>query len=265
MGKAHATTATERESIAVVGLAVVETRPATGATGGRIKGAGYFRDGLAHGFVGHAARRRQVLLQERGRNTQRAGHVVETFYFYFTRQDLLGVYFHPHQFFDRGGEFGAVQSLDRHVARMFGGVGMRIDGVFKVGNQGVDRFLRGLVLPGGRHQATTQADNGFFPHLRVVTGLIEAEGVQIEAAGPIFAVMAFDAVSLQGFVQRRGCLLGLSLGHRGQQRQAEPRCARPGPLQRESRNCTRLAHTPPRCCCFAQPCNVIPQGGRRIK
>ena len=115
------------------------------------------------------------MFKEGRRDTQRAGHVVETVYLYFTWQDLLWIHLNPHQVAHGGSKFSAVQALDWHMTGRFACFGVGIDRAFKVGNQGVDRFLRRLVLPGGGHQAAAQADNGLFPHLGVIAGLADVE------------------------------------------------------------------------------------------
>ena len=72
--------------------------------------------GFAHGQPRRQPRGGDVLIEERGRDAQRRGDVVEAVDFDLGRQQLLGVELDAQQIVDRGSELGARQALHRHVA-----------------------------------------------------------------------------------------------------------------------------------------------------
>ena len=85
------------------------------------------RDGVLHtrnAWVGtadreprHVPRRGNVLIEERGRHAQGGRDIVEALHLDVLRQNFLRVHVHAHQRFHRRGVLGAVQALDRHIAR----------------------------------------------------------------------------------------------------------------------------------------------------
>ena len=72
--------------------------------------------GFAHGQPRREPRGGDVLIEERGRDAQRRGDVVEAVDFDLGRQQLLGVELDRQQIVDGGPELRARQALHRHVA-----------------------------------------------------------------------------------------------------------------------------------------------------
>ena len=102
----------------------------------------------------------------------------------------------PTKCFHRRGVLGAIQTLDRHMARLRT-FGMGVEGVLHPGDERIDILLRRLRTARRRHQMSAQFAQRFLPDLRVIRGGLEVQAVQREAAGLRARVVAADAVGVQ--------------------------------------------------------------------
>ncbi len=175
-------------------------------------------------FAANPPRRGDVLAEERRRHAQSSSDVVEAVDADVLRQDV-GLDVHTHQSLNGCGVLGAVEALDRHMARLRT-FGMGIEIVLHPGNERIDIFLRRLRRARRRHQMSAQLAQGLLPDLRVVRRSLEVEGVERDAAGFQARVVAGDAVGVQHRAMLIGtdCGSGLTLGFlqdrgRGQQSQ----------------------------------------------
>ena len=107
------------------------------------------RIGIADREPRHLPRRGDVLIEERGRHAQSGRDIVEAVHLDVLRQNFLRVHVHPHQRFHRRGVLGAVQALDRHIARL-GTFGMSVErcSPSRPTNESTS-FCVGWGLPGG--------------------------------------------------------------------------------------------------------------------
>ncbi len=98
----------------------------------------------------------------------------------------------PTRIFDRGGELGTAEALNRDMAdtAVLGG---SVNRSLKIIHHGIDIGLRRLGCSGGRHEAAAQLGDGLFPHLRILTSLTQVHGVHGNTARPILGVVAFHA------------------------------------------------------------------------
>ena len=182
--------------------------------------------------AGDRLRGGEVLVEERRRDLQRAGDVVEAVVRIVTRQQGRRVDLEAQQVAHRVGVF-AVQAVQAHMARCDLAACRRID----TGLQPVDDVPRlGLgwpVLAWRRHQVATHLSNGRFPGLRIRMRVVWRQRLEREPTRPVVSVVAAEAVLLQDGPVR---VFFRSHRRRNDETAQQDRCAQPG------RRCLLRAH-----------------------
>ena len=138
---------------------------------------------LGHGFANGQPRREprggDILIEERGRDAQRRGDVVEPVDFDLGRQECFGVELDAQQIVDGRAELRPRQALDRHVPRLrpTGGLerrGQRPSSVASIHvDERVDLALIRLAASGRRHQPAAQLAHGLFPDVGVLVNRVQ--------------------------------------------------------------------------------------------
>ena len=108
----------DQQSAARAERQTVDVRALIGAARRTVDGAGRSRRRIPNRPRAHDARRRDVLVEERRRHLQHAGHVVEAIGFVVLGKEGAGVDAQREQFLDRVGVLGAIQPMERHASRI---------------------------------------------------------------------------------------------------------------------------------------------------
>ena len=152
-----------------------------------------------------------VLIEERGRHAQSGRNVVEAVHLDVLRQNVLRIHVHTHQSFHRCGVLGAIQALDRHIARLRT-FGVGVERVLHPGDERIHILLRRLRIARRRHQMSAQLAQGLLPDPRVIRRGLEIQAVQREAADLRARVVAGEAVGVRASrdvdplrLRRAGC------------------------------------------------------------
>ena len=130
------------------------------------------------------------------------------------RQDVLFIYLDTQEFFDRCRVFGAIQTLDRYVARG-DRAGMRVQCGFHPGGEGVNVRLGRLGITGRGHQSPAQFAQRLLPNFRIGLGVLDVQSVKRQTAGFQGLVVAIDAIGVDHRTVR--VCRGLSEGSRQDQ------------------------------------------------
>ena len=186
--------------------------------------------GAADGLAAHEPRRRNVLLEESGRDPQRRGHVVETVAGHILGKQRLHVDVDAEHAADLARVLGAVEPVQAHVAGI--ARALRIQTGLQPADELAHRLRSRLRLSGGWHQVAAQLSHHLFPDFRLGLHLVEGHGVERHATRPVGAVVARGATGFDELVGRGRAGL---LGDRG---------------QRECRTCQHRQHS-----CQACPCS----------
>ncbi len=155
--------------------------------------AGSTRRPIAHRLAADDARRGDVLIQERRRNRQNAGDVVESVGLVVFREERARIDAHRQQVLDRVGVLGPIQSVQSDAS----GIGTRrrlVQCVLERRDERLDRRAVGTPRAGWRHQASTQLANSFLPHLGIPGHVGGIHHVQRQPADLGALVMATDTV-----------------------------------------------------------------------
>ena len=168
------------------------------------------------------ARRRQVALEERRRDRQDRGHVVEAVRVRVVgRQERRHVHVDVQQVPDRVAVLGAVQAVERLGATHARLVGSgTVQRRLEIRDRLPRRGARGTGPAGGRHRADAQLADDLFPDARIVRDRRRVRGIEREPGRAQPLVVTRDAVAVEQRAHRRSVRRGRRLG-RGQRGAAE--------------------------------------------
>ncbi len=142
------------------------------------------------------ARDAEVLLEERGRNAERRGDVVEAVDFYFVRQVLLRVDLDAEQILYRRGVLGAVQALHRRITGA-GLVRRMVDRILGPTHELLDVLLIRSRIAGRWHQPAAQLADRGLEDLRLRSDGVGADAFEHDVTGRFGLVMTVGAVRLE--------------------------------------------------------------------
>ncbi len=143
--------------------------------------------------------RREIALEQRRRQLQHAGDVVEAVARLVGRQQLGDLDVEVEQIANRVAILGAVQTMERLGAarvRIGGGVGVEL--VFEPADERKPGVGRRPRLADGRHHAGAQLANHRFPLGRMCGDLAQGQGLQTQVGRPLDVVVAARAVAGHG-------------------------------------------------------------------
>ena len=227
--------------------------------GRRVAGGRLADRRAADGELRDLAGGEHVALEERGRQRQHVGDVVEPVALVVGRQQLPAVDLQREQIADRVGVLGAVEAVDRLGARVRIRPRGRVDLVFHpVDEPDVGRVV-GPRAPRGRHLAGAELADDLLPGLRPRADVHQVERFQGQSRRPQPVAVAGGAVAVQEGPElgrrarpggaRSGGLGGLSRGARHARRghRTGEHQHRGKALQRSQRSGCRRHSAPQRC------------------
>ncbi len=156
-----------------------------------------------------------VLLDERRRNLQGGGDVVEALRGVIWRQQVVGVHVDQKQVVDGVLVFLAIQPMQHFAVGDVRLIGKLVEGIFEPAHQRVDRLA--VRLPGARrrHHAAAQLAHCFLEKLGILGDAVGGDALESDAAGLDDVVMAAHAVLLDESQVRIRRILRLTLGRGG--------------------------------------------------
>ena len=160
--------------------------------------------GIAHDELADAARRGQVALDQRRRDGEDLGDVVEAFLLVIGRQQGVDVDLEAEDVADGVGVLGAVETVDGRTA----GIGVLQARAVELGLEPFDELVGrggGGTRPArGRHGIRAQAANHVLPGARVRLHLRDVQRVEGESRGQRAPVVAGHAVAVEQGSRLRG-------------------------------------------------------------
>ena len=150
----------------------------------------------ADGQAAHTPGGGQVLFEQRRRDAQHAGDVVEAVALVIGRQQVHDVDLQVEQIAHGVAVLGAVQAVDRLVSRVRRGQCLRVDPPLERGREPLQCGLVGSRHAHRRHHAAAQLHDHLFPDVRVAGGRRRVEPLERQPAGQGAGIVAGDAVPL---------------------------------------------------------------------